>query len=319
MHKPVTGDTFFRQYCRNFVNFAESWLVKSILRPFFFIMPPSLLTFLATRSGMQEEVQQLFGTEIAAYLNESAILILFFAFLYVTIVKAIYSGILLYSKPEREIGRDDLHVILKTLNIVVGDKMKRFAKRVKLVVDQRNLNGGNIFQEITQPTQQIGLLVSALRGAFESIDQTNALFRVGLLTVKNGKPEEWAHFDPAERPPRTTPEQLSCVGSTVMRCIKAKSSVLVEDIAKEITVKSKKNRRYLKCNTKDGENGSQLCYPIIHPTTGKIVYVITIAGNKKCCLPEKHLPLFEWIIEHYALRINLEHSLFILKENINAA
>ena len=79
-------------------------------------------------------------------------------------------------------------------------------------------------------------------------------------------------------------------------------------------IKNKENRRFLKFNTVDGEDGSQLCYPIIHPATGKVVYVITVAGDKKLCLAEKYLPLYTWLIDHFAMRISLEHSLLLIKE-----
>lgn len=42
-----------------------------------------------------------------------------------------------------------------------------------------------------------------------------------------------------------------------MRSIKAKAPVLVEDIAKELKIKTKDKRRYIKFNTQEGEDGSK--------------------------------------------------------------
>lgn len=313
MRKPVSRDTKARLYCRNFVAFANHWFISSFVRPIFFLLPPSILTWAATRSGIRTDLESLLGPKVGALLSQSGLLILVVAYLYVAIMKSIFSGIEHYSRPEKEVGRDEVNAILRSVNVVVGDKMKRFSVQAKSVLDKPHIDARTIFENITQPTQQIGLLVSALRGAFEFIDQSGALFRVGLLIITDGSPTEWAHFDPAERPPRTPANDLGHPGSTVMHAIRAKAPVVVEDIAKELNKKTKDKRRYLKCNTREGEDGAQLCYPIIHPATGRVEYVITIAGDKKCCLLERHLALYEWIIEHYALRIALEHSLLILK------
>ena len=144
---------------------------------------------------------------------------------------------------------------------------------------------------------KLGCLYLPFVASLSSLTESDALFRVGLLIVTDGSPTEWAHFDPAERPPRTPAQDLAHPGSTVMLAIRAKSPVVVEDIAKELRKKTKEKRRYLKCNTREGEEGAQLCYPVIHPTTGRVEYVITIAGDKKCCLLERHQALYEWIID----------------------
>jgi hypothetical protein len=241
--------------------------------------------------------------------------VLIATFAYVAFLKTIYAAIEHYSKPDRELSRDDLQAILQSINVVVGDKAKRFVGHAKVSLTSHNLPQDRVFQEITKPEQQIGLLVSALQGVLGFLDK-DTLFRVGLLIIQDGKPVEWAHFEPAERPPRTQATELDHPGSTVMQCIGKKSTVLVEDIQKELRIRNKEKRRYLQLNTRSNENGSQLCYPIAHSATGKIEYVITVAGDRRCCLIEKHLPLYEWIIDHFALRIRLEHSLMILKREV---
>lgn len=242
-------------------------------------------------------------------------LVLVAAYLYVAVLKTLYAAIERHSKPERELSRDDLDSILKSLNVVVGDKAMRFASYLKNCTSQNNaVDPAATFDTITQPKQQIALLISAVRGAFECIDSADTLYRVGLLIIRDGKPVEWAHFDPADHPPRTPPTDLSHPGSTVMHAVRARTTVIVEDIARELRGRSKNNRRYVRGNTRDDDEGSQLCYPVIHPATGQVEYVITVTGDGKCCMPEKHRPLYEWIINHYALRLNLEHSLMVIKE-----
>ena len=314
MHKPTSNDSCFRKSCRKITDSCEHWLVKSFLRPIFFILPPSLITSLATKNNLNQYLEKVLNSETSKFISESSLLVIIGSFLYVVVLRSIYSAIEHYSKPEREINRDDILFLLKSIGIVVGDKMKRFSTLAKANISKTTINPQQIFFELTLPEQQISLLISALKATIEHIDQTNSFFRVGLLLIKDDKPHAWAYFDPAERPPRTDAKDLSNPRSTVMQSIKAKTPVLVEDIAKELKIKNKENRRFLKFNTVDGEDGSQLCYPIIHPATGKVVYVITVAGDKKLCLAEKYLPLYTWLIDHFAMRISLEHSLLLIKE-----
>lgn len=317
MHKPTSNDSFIRKSCRKITESCEHWFVKGFLKPVFFILPPSLITNVATKNNLAQQLEKILNPEISQFLSQSSLILFIGAYLYIVVLKGIYSAIEHYSKPEREINRDDILVILKSIGIVVGDKMKRFSNKARSITSNTTINPQQIFFELTQPEQQISLLISALRTSIEHIDQTNSFFRVGLLLIKNDEPYEWAFFDPAERPPRTTAVELSHPGSTVMRSIKAKSPILVEDIAKELNIKNKEKRRFLKCYTLEGEDGSQLCYPIIHPATNKVEYVITIAGNKRLSLEEKHLPLYTWLIDHYAMRVSLEHSLLLIKEKAN--
>lgn len=169
---------------------------------------------------------------------------------------------------------------------------------------------------ITKPDQQLSLLVIAIKGIFEALDSSNASYRVGLLSVdrQSKKPQKWLYFEPTEKPPRTSPKDLSAPSSTVSHAIQNKSIVVVEDIRKELQKKSKEERRYVQGSSRPGDQGSQLCYPITHPATGEVEYVITIAGDKRKCLEEKYSDLYVWILEHFSLRIGLEHSLLILKE-----
>lgn len=314
MRNPVAGDNRLRQICRAFVRFAEHWFVKNFLRPVFFLMPPSLVTWATMREGVQSEITRLFGSEVAGFLGDSALLVLIGAYLYIVILKSIYGAIENYSKPGRELGRDDVLAILHSVNVVVGDKMKRFCRTLDSIGGREEVSAQDVFQSITQPDQQIGLLVSAVHGAFDFIDNTGAYFRVGLLTVEEGKPIEWAQFYPPERPPRASESDLAHPGSTVMNSIRSKRTVIVEDINKEVKKRKKQDRRYLKLHNRDDEQGSQLCYPVVDPSTREVVLVLTIAGDKQCCLREKHLELYEWIIDHYSVRLTLEHRLYLLRE-----
>lgn len=314
MIKPVIQDNKTKKCCRFIVETAEMWLFKYLIRPVFFVFPPTLLTLLATRKGLQNDVIELTGETVGNWLNHSALVIIVFTFLYVVILKAIYAAIKSYSKPGKELQVDELIALIKAIDIVVGDKTKRMSGEAKKAINISNLCGKTIFNQITRPEQQIPLLISGLRSVFEYLDEYETTFRVGLLRIENNKPTEWFSFDPASLPPRTEPSKLGSPSSTVSHAIKSKSVIIIESIQKELAKKSKRDRMFMKGNIQDNEEGSQLSYPIIHPSTGNVEYVITIAGNRNYCMKKKHAELYSWVINHFSVRITMEHSLLIIKE-----
>lgn len=318
MHRPIVGDSWLKKLAREFVESCEKWWVKNLVRPVFFLLPPTVFTAVATRKGLQDQLVEIFGAAIGEYLNGSALVIIVGAFLYVALMRTLYAGIEQYSHPEKELKTADLLAILNALNVVVGDKNRRFGGYLKAQLKARQVNPGQTFLEITRPDQQIVLLIISLRTVFEYLDDKNARYRVGLLKVENRSPIEWVAFDPTSHPPRTSPQQLSAPSSTVSHAINTKSLVVVEDIQVELRRKKNKGeRRYIKGSTQDSDQGSQLCFPINHASTGSVEYVITVAGDKKACLVEKHAEIYSWIIEQFSTRIALEHSLLVLKEKAN--
>ena len=317
MHEPVIKDSTGKKACRKIVKACDSWFVKYILRPILFLLPPMLLTMLVVRKGLQQEVVSLVGQAIGDFLNNSALPIIVGTYLYVVLMKAIYAAIRSYAKPAKELEVGDLIALIKAIDIVVGDKTKRMAGEAKSVLRLNDVCGQKTFQKITRPDQQIPLVISGLRSVFEYMDDTQTTFRVGLLKIDNNKPIDWYSFDPASLPPRTQATALKAPTSTVSQCIKSKSIVVISDVQKELSKRSKKGRRFMKGNLQDSEEGSQLCYPVIHSATGGIEYVITIAGNRSECLKEKYSELYVWIIHHFAVRVCMEHSLLIMKEKAN--
>jgi len=314
MLEPVIQESRAKKLCKKIVKICETWFVKYIFRPVFFLLPPTILTMLAMKKGLQAEVVDLTGQAVGNFLNNSALLIIVGAYLYIVIMKAIYAGVRSYAKPAKEIEVGDLIAIMKAIDIVVGDKTRRMGSQAKEMLQVSNVCGKKTFLQITRPDQQIPLLIGGIRSVFEYMGDAKTLYRVGLLKIENNKPVDWYSFDPVSHPPRTQASSLAAPTSTVSRCIKSRSIIVVDDIQKELAKKTKKERRFMKGNVQESEQGSQLCYPLIHPATGDIEYVITIAGNRTNSLIEKYSELYAWIINHFALRVSLEHSLLIMKE-----
>lgn len=101
--------------------------------------------------------------------------------------------------------------------------------------------------------------------------------------------------------------------STICHCIKSRHIVIVEDVKAEIQKGA--GRRYVP-GPDVSSDGSQLCYPMMHHYTDSIPYVIAIAVDRRGYFRPKQRPLYEWIIEHFAVRLGLEQSLLIIKERV---
>ncbi len=318
MNDPISQGGMARRSCRKIVDLVQGFLVKHLLRPIVFLMPPAILTWVATREGLQSDLSTWIGPGATEFVSGSALLTILGAYLYIVLLKALYAGIERCARPEKEMNANDLVAVIKSLDYVVDDKAQRISRAAKEAVKRGSVCGGDVFMDITKPGQQLLLLVKGIRSVFEYLDDTNANFRVGLLKVSNQKPVEWYAFDPASEPPRTPPGVLSAPSSTVSHSIKSKSLVVVDDIQKELAAKkSKGERRFLRGNTQDGDDGSQLCYPIIHPASGEVEYVVTIAGDKAKCLKGAYGEIYSWVIRHFAVRMILEHSLLMLREKAN--
>lgn len=218
-------------------------------------------------------------------------------------------------------NKDDVATqLVVALDIPVNKKRERFAKEVNNFVrlnDSKTKTKHRIFKAITKPEEQSILILDSL-ASFLKTTYSDVDFKVGLMSIKNNKIDDWKYFLPITKPPQTSLEVLGSKESTISRCLESKQTEIVSDIKKEI--KKQRNGltddiRYVKGNTSEKEHGSQICYPIISVTTKKIIYVITISASKKNFFNENELHTYKWILERFATRIALEHSLECLLYN----
>ena len=246
MHHPITGDSWPKRKARLFVRFCELWWVKTLLTPLFILMPPALITTVVTTDNLSKQFADFLGPNLGSYITSSAIIIIVSAYLYVVLLKAVFAAIEHYSKPARQLSLQDVLAILRAVNLVVEDKYKRISNEAKKSLTLPNISPAAVFLEITRPDQQIALLVRGVKTVFEFLDDTNAHFRVGLLSIKDGKPFEWVAFEPASNPPRTQAQDLGAPTSTVLHAIKSKAIIIIDEIQEELMKKNKKRQTFPK-------------------------------------------------------------------------
>lgn len=311
---PVSKSGNFKRLCRWLTQKAEWWVNKHLVAPLLLSSMPSIVMLILVRDQYRSQVESELGFTFS---NHALLLTAIFSFLWPVLLRAIWAFVEAKSVPERELTRDDLLLVLSAVGMVIGDKLDRFAAEVKRqqLIGPRT-SGADIFHRITQPDAQVRALVNGVHAIFSALD-TSTRFRVGLLHIINDRPVRWDQYFPAGRVARTTPEDLSVPSSTVMRCIHRKRTVVVDDIQRELGKKKKEDRSYVKCNTDENEEGCQLCYPIFDKPTAQVRFVLTIAGSRKEALCDRLTPIYDWILEQFSMRIQLEACLSTLKETIH--
>lgn len=311
---PVSKSGKFKRLCRWLTQKAGWWANKYLVAPLLLSLMPSIVMLILVRDQYRSQLESELGFTFS---NLGLLITAILSLLWPAVLRAIWAFVEAKSVPERELTRDDLLLVLNAVSIVIGDKLDRFSAEVRRQQSTPpHASGADIFQRITQPDAQVRALVNGVHAIFSALD-TSTRFRVGLLDIVNDKPVRWAQYFPAGRVARTTPDELSVSSSTVMRCISRKRTVVVDDIQRELDKKKKEDRSYVKCNTDVNEEGCQLCYPIFDKPTAKVRFVLTIAGSRKDALCCRLTPIYDWILEQFSMRIQLEACLSTLKETIH--
>lgn len=316
MIDPIVDDNRGRKICRAVVKICEGFFVKNVVYPVVIVLPPAVMMAVAQRSELKTEVSKLAPSLGEMLTTTTALAVLIGAPLYMVLVKTIYAAIKNYSKPGRELSKPEIISILNAIEIAVNAKSIRMATGARGALGKGSICPKETFRDITLPGQQMSLLTTGIHAVFERLSGETIDFKVGLLKVENGKPTEWLAFHPQAIAPSMTAEELTHRTSTVSCCLRSKKIVIVDDIEKELRKKEDK-RRYVASSAEAKEKGSQLCFPVTHPATGKIQLVITIAGDKANSLIERHSDLYEWVLKHFVVRLSLEQSLLIMKEKAN--
>jgi len=197
--------------------------------------------------------------------------------------------------------------LLESFQTVVASKIHRFSTELQEFQKRGSVNKEQIFNTITKPDQQIIIIIHALFHFLDSITR-DIEFRVRLAEINNKKPTKWFAYAPEYPPPQINIESLQHPDSTISVCLKSGKMEIVESIAEEI----KRPKR--RCVEIDGRQGSILCYPVFQQANGIHPYVISIYASRDGFFMEKKRDLYNLILNQFALRIQLEHNLILLKE-----
>lgn len=207
--------------------------------------------------------------------------------------------------------------LLVTIDRVVASKRQRFADAVNVYLRDKTekYTTHQVFKKITQPDEQIRLLIESLDTFFRY--NYKITFKIGLMRLnKNEEIDDWEQYFPLYNHPKTSLTDLRHPTSTISRCIKSKDLEIISDVRKQIKKQKKQNPNvnlYIKGSTSEKEDWSQLCFPIRSISTKQVIYVITIAAKERAFFKEEEKDDYKWILDHIGNRLAIEHSLKELK------
>lgn len=207
--------------------------------------------------------------------------------------------------------------ILEQLERVVIGKRQRFAKAsADFLSAPQTPKHKTVFERITQPDDQIKLLIESLNDCIKSI-YPNEFSKVALIRIKGGNLDNWVCHSPYNTKPRTTIEQLKDPNSTFSKTLSKKKMVIVADTKIEIQKTSNDDILYIQGNTDPNESWCQVCVPIQSINSNEIIFIISIAIKRANVISAENEKFLEWLFNFFISRLALEHSLKELKEHIS--
>ena len=90
MYKPTSNDSLFRKFCRKITEICEHWFVKTLLKPVFFILPPSLVTWAATKSNIKQDLDTILSSGVSQFLTQSSLVVLVGAYIYMLFYSKVF-------------------------------------------------------------------------------------------------------------------------------------------------------------------------------------------------------------------------------------
>jgi len=271
------------------------------------VIPVTFLGIVLTKKQLLKNFP--YGEKLIAY--QIPLILVFVASLVIS--KLVYAFIKEYSKPNSCVNNEEILAIVSAIDGVVDSKNHRFLDATKQSIKEK-WDAKRTFNEITKPEQQIALLVYAIQGVFEFIYNKEVEIKVGLMEVRESKPQEWFAFAPKDLPPKTGPQDLSAKSSSIMRALESGGLVVVESIKKELQKKSKKDRMCVK-GRGDDNDGSLIAMPIYCPNTRQAIYVLSIKANREGTFSIEEAERYKWILQvMFFKRIVLEHHLLLMKK-----
>ncbi|HEM7769444.1 TPA: hypothetical protein U2L27_001553 [Acinetobacter baumannii] len=207
--------------------------------------------------------------------------------------------------------------VLEQIERVVIEKRQRFARASRdFLSAPQTPKHKTVFERITQPDNQIKLLIEALHDCIRSI-YPNEFSKVALIKVKDGHLDDWVCHSPYDTKPRTTIAQLKNSNSTFSRTLSTKKMIIVADTQIEIQKPSSGDILYIQGNTDPNESWCQVCVPIQSINSNEIIFIISIAIKRANVISADNEKFLEWLFKFFISRLALEHSLKELKEHIS--
>lgn len=312
MQTPKGSKGFLDRMAKLLVATSKYRVVKFLIGPLLLAAPPAIITALYSNPSAKAWIfinAPTLNHVLATYWWLLIVFSAAYPIIIVTLAKAVVK------KAEANgLNVDGLLALLASLDAIVGCKETRFAN---FAASGEKPSKEIAFCMITQPNQQIAEIVREICNLFNALrtEKNKPLIRVVLAVMENGKIVELPIHYPADEPIRATIKQLNDPGSAIILAAKSRKTIIVEDIKKELQ-RPKKKKRFVDAGNNMDNFGSLICYPIIRHGNHHVPFVISIHCDEPCYFKSNFLDLYEHSLSRFALRMNLEYNLLVIKERI---
>jgi hypothetical protein len=204
----------------------------------------------------------------------------------------------------------ELMALLSALDRVVGFKLERFGKYSKGVT--ASVAGNTAFREITKPEDQIDYLIRNLFMLLATLTKDETL-KIVLARMENDLPVEWVSFMPDDVHPDDGVLQCKQRKSLFSHCAKKKHPVVIPDIEHHLEHLPKDQQHYLASDLPGENEGSIVCFPILHDHSGNVIYALSVKSQKRKVIGESFKRKYGFMVKEFITRIKLEYSLSIIK------
>ena len=300
--------TIFFEWLNNLIS---KNLIRLLLLPILYALP----VFIVNSSFSNSELAKTLTANLGIFgklIVEQQIWIIIASFVLYALITYFYSFIReiadYQEDPPPDLSKQHAISIIQTLEIIVQTKYKRFIDTLKT-----NISAHEIFNTITQPNLQKDIIIQAIKSHLE-IQFPNTLIKVGLMKIENKLCVQWENYLPTHIGPKTPINILNSKTSCIKRSIESKTLIIVQNTLDEVN-KSSGSRSYINGMTPQTESGSQICFPILHPTSNEVIYILTVSCNKPNSFRTEDLEFYQWLLGVFTQRLLLEISLDILKQN----
>lgn len=218
-----------------------------------------------------------------------------------------------------ELTAKEYGFVLHSLDDAAGKKMKRFGDAyTRVTANPPKLKPSEIFQTIAQPRDQRSALVDGIYQIFRLDAESHEPGSGDDITVKLARMrtksfETFEAWLPADQAPNSGPTELCAKECSLTLAANTGEPVIIENINSELAKKRKP--RFVPGAPGSSATGSLISFPVIHPPTGDVPYVVTVRSAKASHFKEHRKNRYAALLRPFLFRIRSEHTLSLLKEH----
>lgn len=296
--------------------YSSSWLIKFLLVPIVLSAPPTLIAACYSNKALKAFIKTQapqFASFAAPIANDYVWLFVTFIGLYPIVLMSL--GKEIHKRAHSNgLNVEGLLSLINSLDQIVGAKNSRFSRFSSS--STAGLTKENAFCTITDPDKQIAEIIKEIC-LFFNATRTDAkklsLIRVTLAVMTNGKIANLPVYYPSDEPIRASLQSLNAQKSAFLTAARTKKMVLIPDIAKELK-RPKDKRKFVETENEEDNNGSIICYPV--RCGSSVPFVISVHCDEIGYFKNEFKDLYEHSLQRFALRMNVEYNLFVIKEKL---